>query len=50
MQELLCARDLLYYVLEGQGRKAEGEALLEAAAARMGKQRSDFDSLISRRG
>ena len=47
--ELLCARDLVQFVLEGQGRAAEGEAMIEAAAARMGKPVSDFEELLVKR-
>ena len=47
--ELLCARDLVQFVYEGQGRAAEGEAMIEAAAGRMGKERADFDALLSAR-
>ena len=36
--ELLCARDLVQFVYEGQGRAAEGAAMIEAAAGRMGKE------------
>ena len=47
--ELLCARDLVQFVYEGQGRAAEGEAMIEAAAGRMGKPVSDFEELLERR-
>ena len=47
--ELLCARDLVQFVYEGQGRAAEGEAMIEAAAGRMGKPVSDFEELLSAR-
>ena len=47
--ELLCARDLVQFVYEGQGRAAEGEAMIEAAAGRMGKPVSDFELLSARR-
>ena len=47
--ELLCARDLVQFVLEGQGRAAEGEVMIEAAAARMGKPVSDFEELLVKR-
>ena len=47
--ELLCARDLIQFVYEGQGRMAEGEAMIEAAAARMGKERGDFEALLAKR-
>lgn len=44
--ELLCARDLVQFVYEGQGRAAEGEARTRVAAARMGKSVSSFDELL----
>ena len=47
--ELLCARDLVQFVYEGQGREAEGEPIIEAAAARMGKPMSDFEELLAKR-
>ena len=47
--ELLCARDLVQFVYEGQGRAAEGEAMIEAAAGRMGKPVSDFEELLAKR-
>ena len=47
--ELLCARDLVQFVYEGQGRAAEGEAMIEAAAERMGKPVSDFVELLAKR-
>jgi len=47
--ELLCARDLVQFVYEGQGRVAEGEAMIEAAATRMGKERADFEELLNAR-
>ena len=47
LMELLCARDLVQFVYERQGRAAEGEAMIEAAAARMGKPVSDFERLLS---
>ena len=47
--ELLCARDLVQFVYEGQGRAAEGEARIEAAAARMGKPVSNFEELLLKR-
>ena len=47
--ELLCARNLVQFVYEGQGRAAEGEAMIEAAAARMGKPVSDFEELLAKR-
>ena len=47
--ELLCARDLVQFVYEGQGRAAEGEAMIEAAAGRMGKPVSDFEELLVKR-
>ena len=47
--ELLCARDLVQFVYEGQGRAAEGEAMIEAAAERMGKPVSDFEELLAKR-
>ena len=47
--ELLCARDLVQFVYEGQGRAAEGDAMIEAAAGRMGKPVSDFVELLAKR-
>ena len=47
--ELLCARDLVQFVLEGQGREAEGEAMIAAAASAMGKPVSDFEELLAKR-
>ena len=47
--ELLCARDLVQFVLEGQGREAEGAAMIAAAAERMGKPVSDFEELLVKR-
>ena len=47
--ELLCARDLVQFVYEGQGRAAEGEAMTEAAAAAMGKKTVDFARLLEMR-
>ena len=47
--ELLCARDLVQFVYEGQGRAVEGEAMTEAAAGRMGKERGEFDELLAKR-
>ena len=47
--ELLCARDLIQFVYEGQGRVAEGEGMIEAAAAKMGKAKADFERLLALR-
>ena len=47
--ELLCARDLVQFVYEGQERAAEGEAMIEAACERMGKERSELETLIATR-
>ena len=47
--ELLCARDLVQFVYGGQGRAPEGEAMIEAAAGRMGKERADFEALLGMR-
>ena len=47
--ELLLSRDLVQFVYEGQGRAAEGEAMTEAAAGRMGKPVSDFEELLAKR-
>ena len=47
--QLLCARDHIQFVLEGQGREAEGEALIEEAAGLMGKPVSDFEELLAMR-
>ena len=47
--ELLCARDLLAFVLEGTGRESEAEPLIEAACNRMGKPRSNFEELLAER-
>ena len=49
MLELLCARDLVQFVYEGQGRAAEGEAMTEVAAGRMGKPKGEFRDLLGRR-
>ena len=47
--ELLCARDLVQFVYEGQGRAAEGAAMIEAAAGRMGKPVGDFEGVLAKR-
>ena len=47
--ELLCARGLVQFVYEGQGRAAEGEVMIKEAAARMGKPSGDFDELLVKR-
>ena len=39
----------MQFVYEGQGRAADGEAMLEAAAGRMGKPVSDFEELLAKR-
>ena len=49
--EMLCARDLMQFVLEGQGqeREAEGTLMIAEACARMRKPVSDFEELLAKR-
>ena len=47
--ELLCARDVGQFVLEGLGRADEVGVMVEAAAGRMNKTTSDFEELLVKR-
>ena len=47
--ELLCARDVRQFVLEGLGRADEVGVMIEAAAGRMNKTSSDFEELLVKR-
>ena len=43
---LLCARDLKKMVLDGDGRSAEGNAMIDEACAEMGKGREQFAEVL----
>ena len=43
---LLCARDLKKKVLDGDGRGAEGDAMIEGACEAMGKGRGKFTAIL----
>ena len=43
---LLCARDLKKMVLDGDGRGAEGDAMIDEACAAMGKGREKFGGVL----
>ena len=43
---LLCARDLKKMVLDGGGRGAEGDAMIDEACAAMGKGREKFAEIL----
>ena len=47
--ELLCARDVGQFVLEGLGRAGEVDPMIEAAAGRMNKTATDFEELLVKR-
>ena len=49
MLELLCARDLVQFVYEGQGRAIESKAMIEAAAGRMGKPVGGSEERLAKR-
>ena len=43
---LLCARDLKKKVLDGDGRGAEGDAMIDGACEAMGKEREEFAGIL----
>ena len=43
---LLCARDLKKKVLDGDGRGAEGDAMIDGACKAMGKEREEFAGIL----
>ena len=42
----MCARDLKKMVLDGDGRSAEGDAMIDEACAEMGKGREQFAGVL----
>ena len=43
---LMCARDLKKMVLDGDGRNAEGDAMIDEVCAEMGKGREQFAEVL----